>query len=95
MTLPGVETYLPAMSVEVLYQWRGAQPETAFRELDDARLLADAVTLDGDTITAGTIGTVVGVWGCGEAYEVEFADPMGALCTVEARHLAYAGRSAP
>ncbi|AWN39042.1 DUF4926 domain-containing protein [Methylobacterium radiodurans] len=83
------------MSVEVLYHWREERPEAPFRELDEARLLADAVTLDGDTIAAWTIGTIVGIWRNGEAYEVEFAEPMGALCTVEAGHLAYAGRSAP
>jgi hypothetical protein len=45
------------------------------------------VTDDGVTMEAGSEGTIVGVWRDGEAYEVEFAEPAGALATVEATDL--------
>jgi hypothetical protein len=47
-------------------------------------LLQPAATDAGVTKAAGSIGVVVGVWGDGQAYEVEFADPKGALATVPA-----------
>ena len=34
-----------------------------------------------------TIGTIVGTWAGGEAYEVEFARPVNGLATVEAHNL--------
>ncbi|MDP4023523.1 DUF4926 domain-containing protein [Methylobacterium sp. NEAU 140] len=83
------------MSVEVVYRLRKDGPGGAFRELDDVRVLADVVTDDGDTIPAGTEGTVVGVWGLGEAYEVEFPEPMGALATIPAAQVERVGRSVP
>ncbi len=49
--------------------------------------MAAVTTDDGDQIEVGREGTVVGVWRAGAAYEVEFADPPGALATVEAAHL--------
>ncbi|ABY32852.1 DUF4926 domain-containing protein [Methylorubrum sp. SL192] len=83
------------MSVEVVYQWSEDCPGAALRELDDVRVLTDVVTMDGDTIPAGTEGTVVAVWRGGEAYEVEFPEPMGALATVGASNVAFAGRPVP
>ncbi|MCJ2135939.1 DUF4926 domain-containing protein [Methylobacterium sp. J-026] len=83
------------MSVEAVYLLRKDQPGCAIRELDDVRLLSDVVTLDGDTIPAGREGTVVAVWGLGDAFEVEFPEPMGALATVEAACIARIGRSVP
>jgi hypothetical protein len=82
----------PAMPVELVYHVKQAEPAGPFRELDDVRVLVDVVTLDGDRIRAGTEGTVVAIWGAGEAYEVEFPQPMGALATVEAADLVRAGR---
>lgn len=53
-----------------------------FEELARVTLLSDAETLDGAKLPAGTTGTIVGVWGKGERYDVEFVDPPGALVTV-------------
>lgn len=83
------------MSIDVLYQRPKHGPGTTLRDLDDVCLLAEVVTDDGERIAAGTEGTVVGVWNDGAAYEVEFAEPAGALATVEAAHLKYVGRFAP
>ncbi|MFY9294785.1 MAG: DUF4926 domain-containing protein [Methylorubrum rhodinum] len=83
------------MSVEVVHQWHADRPEAALRELDDVRVLVAVTTMDGDTVPAGTEGTVVAVWDGGEAYEVEFPEPMGALATVAAGDVVFTGRSVP
>ncbi|MGY2047677.1 DUF4926 domain-containing protein [Methylobacterium sp. JK268] len=83
------------MSIDVLYTLRKDEPGAALRELDDVRVLVDVMTDDGDTIPAGTEGTVVAVWPRGAAYDVEFPEPMGALSTIEAAKLVRIGRSAP
>ncbi|WP_288586202.1 DUF4926 domain-containing protein [uncultured Methylobacterium sp.] len=57
---------------------------SAFRELDTARLLVPVMDDEGREVPAGSVGTVVGVWNRGEAYEVEFAIPFEALATVMA-----------
>lgn len=75
------------MSVEAVYQWHEDTPGAKFRELDDVRVLIDVTTMDGDTIAAGSEGTVVAVWNSGAAYEVEFPEPMGALATVKAANV--------
>lgn len=82
------------MSVEVLYLLRKDEPGAGLRELDDVLLLADARTDDGATIRAGTEGTVVAVWHDGPAYEVEFAEPEGALATVGPAEIRRIGRGA-
>lgn len=56
---------------------------SAIRELDMARLLVPDTDDDGHEVPAGSVGTVVGVWNQGEAYEVEFVVPFQALATVE------------
>ena len=81
------------MSVEVIYQWHEDAPGAALRELDIVRVLTDVQTMDGDTIAADTEGTIVAVWNGGAAYEVEFPEPMGALATVKAEHVALVARS--
>ncbi|MGE7417190.1 hypothetical protein [Methylobacterium tarhaniae] len=45
-------------------------------------------TDDGDAIPAGTKSTIVGIWRDGAAYEVESAQPLGALVTVAVDDLA-------
>lgn len=75
------------MSVDALYIVRREEPRSDLRDLDRVALTAPATTDDGVTMEPGTEGTVVGVWRHGEAYEVEFAHPMGALATVEANDL--------
>ncbi|MCK2055630.1 DUF4926 domain-containing protein [Methylobacterium sp. 37f] len=82
------------MSVEVFYLLRKDEPGVDLRELDDVVLLADARTDDGTLIQAGTEGTVVAVWQDGAAYEVEFAEPEGALATVRATGIKRIGRRA-
>jgi hypothetical protein len=83
------------MTVEVLYQLRKDEPSAALRELDDVVLLAEAGTLDGDRIAAGTEGTVVGIWGGGATIAVEFAQPEGAIAEVPASGVRRVGRHAP
>ena len=53
----------------------------SFSELDIVRLRYD--TADGETVLRqGTLGTIVLVDNEGEAYEVEFAEPVGTLWTL-------------
>ncbi|CAA2138665.1 MULTISPECIES: DUF4926 domain-containing protein [Methylobacterium] len=82
------------MSIEVLYLLRKDDPGAALRDLDDVTLLADVTSDDGVTIPVGTAGTIVGVWRDGEAFEVEFALPEGAVATVHAGALTRTRRSA-
>lgn len=82
------------MSVEVLYLLRKDEPGTALRELDDVRVLVDVVTDDGDTIAAGTEGTIVAVVHEGDAFIVEFPEPVGALADVRGQDLKRVGRHA-
>lgn len=56
----------------------------AFGDLATVRLLRPVVTDDGQEVPEGAEGTVVGVWGEGAVYEVEFA--VG-LATVEVGNL--------
>ncbi len=83
------------MSIEVSYTLRKAEPGALLRELDDVRVMADVTTDDGNTVSAGTEGTVVAVWDAGEAYDVEFPEPMGALATVAAGDVVFTGRPVP
>ena len=71
------------MSFDTLDQSRApvAQPQ-ALAELSVVTLLREVVTDDGVTVPAGTEGTIVGVWGDGEAYEVEFDEPVVGNATV-------------
>ena len=57
---------------------------SAIRELDAARLLVPVTDDEGREVPAGSVGTVVGVWNQGEAYEVELVAPFAALATVAA-----------
>lgn len=83
------------MSLEVLYLLRKDDPGLSIRELDDVVLTAEALTMDGDVIPAGTKGTVVAVMCEGQTFAVEFAEPAGALASVSASDLRRAGRQAP
>lgn len=83
------------MSVEIVYQSHDDRPGAALRELDDVRVTVAVTTWDGDSIPAGTEGTVVAVWRDGLAYEVEFPEPMSALATVRAEDLVFTGRPVP
>lgn len=80
------------MSIEVLYLLRKDEPGAALRELDDVQVLVDVTTDDGDTIAAGTEGTVVSV--VGERVIVEFAEPTGALADIDGANVRRVGRHA-
>ena len=75
------------MTVDAHYIVRRNELRSDLRDLDRVALKAAAMTDDGVTTEAGSEGTIVGIWGGGEAYEVEFAEPAGALATVEATDL--------
>lgn len=75
------------MSVEAIYVMRNQAPQSGLQDLDRVQLTAPVVSDDGDTIAAGSKGTVVGVWHDGAAYEVEFTHPVAGLATVEAAGL--------
>lgn len=55
-----------------------------FRELSVVETLRAVETDDGKAVPAGSRGTIVAVYGRGEAYEVEFARPVVGNCTVSA-----------
>ena len=66
---------------------KGRRP--AFKELDDVALAAPVyVKVANRELPAGARGTVVGVWGDGDAFEVEFISPFECLITVRAEGLA-------
>lgn len=79
------------MSLEFAYQFRQATPRSGFKDLDDVVLTAAVMSDDGDTIPAGSEGTIVSVHGAGDSFVVEFAEPAGALATV----MPYQMHSAP
>lgn len=56
-------------------------------ELALVELLIGCHTMDGMAVPAGHVGTVVFVYRDGEAYEVEFAEPVGTLVTAPAEHV--------
>ena len=62
-------------------------PQPDFAELDVVRLRA-AIYDDGRTIPIGTLGTVVFRHTGGEAFEVEFIDPVNMVVTLRPWDLA-------
>ncbi len=81
------------MTADTVYLMRRSEPQSRFQDLDDVRINVAVVTDDGDRIEAGSEGTVVGIWRDGAAYEVEFAQPPGALATIEADDLTLVARA--
>ena len=59
-------------------------------ELSLVRIRADTLTDQGVTKPGGSLGTVVAIWRAGEACEIAFAEPVGALATIERAGLAWA-----
>ncbi len=57
-------------------------PPPAFRELDRVRTLEVVSGEDGETVPAGSEGTVVAVWNGGEAFDVEFVRPVETLAAI-------------
>lgn len=64
----------------------GSRPTGRFEDLDPARLLRSIGTKTG-VMPRGSEGTVVGVWGSGAAYEVEFSKPFHPVETVPGENL--------
>ena len=57
---------------------------SGFAELASVRILGDALTDEGETVEAGSRGTVVSVYAGAEAYEIEFEN---GTATIEAAML--------
>lgn len=53
-----------------------------FPELSIVETLRAVETDDGEVVPAGSRGTIVAVYGRGQAYEVEFARPVIGNCTI-------------
>ena len=64
------------------YRRDTARPD-AFDELAAVRLVRDVLTDDEVEVPAGTVGTVVGVWADGAAYEVEFKVGLATVVTAD------------
>ena len=75
----------PDYEYDVVYVRRSAS--VALPELSRVEITCEVRTDEGVTIPSGSIGTIVGTWAGGEAYEVEFARPVNGLATVEAHSL--------
>ncbi|MDP4024859.1 hypothetical protein Q8W71_19700 [Methylobacterium sp. NEAU 140] len=50
-------------------------------------LAVEARTDDGEAVPAGTVGTVVAVWGEAEAFDIEFDAPFTGLATLTREQL--------
>lgn len=61
----------------------GGPEGTAFRELDRVRTLVEILGEDGESVPAGSTGTVVAIWGEGARFEVEFTRPVETLAAIE------------
>lgn len=73
------------MTIETLYRQRPPQTATQpFAELSVVAVLCEVRTDEGAAVPAGTEGTIVAVYAGGEAYEVEFDEPVLGIATVRA-----------
>ncbi len=81
------------MSVETFYRSSCDEVRSDLRDLDRVAITVAVVSDDGDTIPAGTEGTIVAVWRDGAGFEIEFADPPGALATVEQEQVRFVARA--
>jgi hypothetical protein len=59
-----------------------APRNAAFRELDRVQTLEDVAGEDGERVPEGSEGTIVAIWGDGEAFEVEFMRPVETLSAI-------------
>ncbi len=69
--------------LSMFYRLEEVNP-SALPELSVVRLVRDVTTDEGGTLPAGSSGTIVGTFGDGEAYDVEFIEPLPALVTLAA-----------
>lgn len=82
------------MTREAFSHFRQAAPLDGFRDLDRVVLTIDVATDDGVTMPAGSEGVVLSVDRDGVAYVIEFAEPSGALATVQGNVLRLVARAA-
>lgn len=76
------------MSIVTMHRLRDPGDAHAhFAELSVIETLDALRTDDGLPVPAGSRGTIVAVYDRGEAYEVEFAEPVVGNCTVPADRL--------
>ncbi len=61
-------------------------------ELDRIKLAHDVESEDGEIVPAGAVGTIVTVYGKGEAFMVEFSAPFHALADVDSSAIASVDR---
>lgn len=80
------------MSLEFAYRFREDAAPSILHDLDVVAVLAQVPGDDGETIEAGTEGTIVSVVASGAAYVVEFDAPAGALATLPGDVLRLIGR---
>lgn len=76
------------MSIETLHTLRRAPVASPLHHAYSVVVLvSDIATDDGQTVPAGSRGTIVEVYGAGAAYEVEFVRPVVGNATVRAERL--------
>lgn len=72
------------MNPDASFHLMTSDPPSVLAELAAVALGSEVTTDDGRVLGAGACGTIVGVWGNGTAYDVEFIEPFAALGTVGA-----------
>lgn len=75
------------MSLEPVFYLRSTDIDPAIPELSVVALRTDLTLKDARVLPAEAEGTVVGLWGDGKGYVVEFEEPFHAVATVEADQL--------
>lgn len=75
------------MTVDPLFYVRTTDARAAIPELSVVALRADLTLADARVIPIAAEGTVVGLWGDGRGYVVEFDAPFHAVASVEADQL--------
>lgn len=81
------------MSREAVLYVEGSEPLPVFRDLERVTIICAATTDDGQTVPAGSEGTIVGVIKEGLAYAVEFSAPVDGLATLLPNELRPLGRA--
>jgi hypothetical protein len=61
--------------------------ETPIDALEIVRMLVPVETDAGETVAAGTEGTVVAIWAGGAAFDIEFDEPIEGLAIVRREHV--------
>ncbi len=75
------------MSMDPLFYMHTAEAEPAIPELSVVALRAELRLADERVLPAAAEGTVVGLWGDGKGYVVEFDEPFRAVASVEGDQL--------